>query len=184
MESCFRHTHSDPVNNTTLRVENDRLRTDISSGRTYSFHPERICNGTKHSWRILLFASGLGFKTVLIPRASSCTISIILSGHIIVSGIFHACNCERSLKLLAMDATNRRHCGMDEFTKFTYRTVKAYGWGAGRILSLTVQKKRTNWKWSGEVNPARGLFDGPFVFRPFATDRDRFSTVPTWAQAA
>lgn len=142
MESCFRHTHSDPVNSTKLRVENDRLRTEIQSGRTYSFHSERICNGRQHSWRILLFASGLRLKTVLISRASSCTISIILSGHIIVPGIFHACNCERSLKLLAMDATNRRHCGMDESTKFTYRTVKAYGWGAGRILSLTVHKKK------------------------------------------
>lgn len=36
----------------------------------------------------------------------------------------------------------------------------------------------------GEVTPARGLFDGLSVFRPFAADHNQLSNVPTWAQAA
>jgi hypothetical protein len=64
MEPCRGDTNSNPINSTALCVEIDRPRTDASSGHIYSFHPEWTCNGTKHSWRILLFASGLALKTV------------------------------------------------------------------------------------------------------------------------
>lgn len=124
MEPRCSNSHSDPVNSTTLCVENDRLRTDTSSDHTYSFHPEWICNGTKHSWRIFLFASGLGFKTVLI-QSSSCTISIMSfrprhrSWHFLcmqLRAVFNVAGHGRD------ESTTLR---MDEFTKLTCRMVRA-----------------------------------------------------------
>lgn len=84
------------MNSTMLCVEIGGLRTEISSGHTYSFHPEWICNGTKHSWRILLLASGLGFKAVLIQSQflynfynvfRTTTSFLAFSMHAIASGL-------------------------------------------------------------------------------------------------
>lgn len=68
---------------------------ESSSGHTYSFHPTWIRNGTKHSWRILLFASGLALKTVLIQsqflynfyNVFRATSFLAFSMHAIASGL-------------------------------------------------------------------------------------------------